>query len=271
MSNKFIGQSIKRVEDKRFITGKGRYTDDIVLPGMLHAHFVRSPYAHARVVSIDMTEAKAMPGVIAIYTGDDVAAINGVPCGWQVNFRNGETMREPKHPMLIPTGSTAKHAGDAVAIVIAETKAIATDAAESVIVEWDELPAVANPADALKPGAPKVHEQFPDNTAFDWSLGNPIEEVDAAIAAAAHVTTLELVSQRVMPNAMEPRAYIGQYDEVMDKYTLYTSTQNPHLIRLLMCAFVLGIPEHKVRVVGPDVGGGFGSKIYHYTEEALVT
>ncbi|TAE22040.1 MAG: xanthine dehydrogenase family protein molybdopterin-binding subunit [Cytophagales bacterium] len=271
MSNKFIGQSIKRVEDKRFITGKGRYTDDIKLPGMLHAHFVRSPYAHARVVSIDTAEALAIPGVVAVYTGDDVAAINGVPCGWQVNFRNGETMREPKHPMLIATGDTAKHAGDPVAVVIAETKEIAIDAAEAVLVEWDELPAIASPADALKDGAPLVHSQFPDNKAFDWSFGNPVEEVDAAIEASAHVTTLEFVNQRVVPNAMEPRAYIGHYDAVADKYTLYTSTQNPHLIRLLMCAFVLGIPEHRVRVVGPDVGGGFGSKIYHYTEEALVT
>ena len=271
MSNRYIGESVKRREDKRFITGKGRYTDDIVLPGMLHAHFVRSPYAHARVVSVDLAEAKAMPGVIAIYTGDDVAAINGVPCGWQVNFRNGETMREPKHPLLIPTGSTAKHVGDAVAVVIAETKDIAIDAAELVMVEWEELPAVAAPADAILPGAPKVHEQFPDNKSFDWTFGNSIEEVDAAMATADHITELEFVNQRVVPNAMETRAYIGHYDETSDKYTLYTSTQNPHLIRLLMCAFVLGIPEHKVRVVGPDVGGGFGSKIYHYTEEALVT
>jgi len=271
MSNKFIGQSIKRVEDKRFITGKGRYTDDIVLPGMLHAHFVRSPYAHARVVSVDTAEALAIPGVIAVYTGNDVAALNGVPCGWQVNFRNGETMREPKHPMLIATGDTVKHAGDPVAVVIAETKEIAIDASEAVQIEWEELPAIAHPANALKTGAPKVHDQYPDNTAFDWTFGNPIEEVDAAMATAAHITELEFVNQRVVPNAMEPRAYIGAYDEVSDKYTLYTSTQNPHLIRLLMCAFVLGIPEHKVRVVGPDVGGGFGSKIYHYTEEALVT
>ena len=250
MSNKFIGQSVKRVEDKRFITGKGRYTDDIVLPGMLHAHFVRSPYAHARVVSVDTAEALAIPGVIAIYTGDDVAAINGVPCGWQVNFRSGETMREPKHPMLIAIGDTAKHAGDPVAVIIAETKEIAIDASEAVHVEWDELPAIANPADALKPGAPKVHDQFPDNTAFDWTFGNPIEEVDAAMATAAHITELEFVNQRVVPNAMEPRAYIGSYDNVSDKYTLYTSTQNPHLIRLLMCAFVLGIPEHKCALSG---------------------
>jgi aerobic carbon-monoxide dehydrogenase large subunit len=269
MSNKYIGQSIKRLEDKRFITGKGRYTDDIVLPGMLYAHFVRSPYAHARIVSVDTTAAAEMDGVVAIYTGKDMEAINGVPCGWQVNFKNGETMREPKHPLLV--ADKARHVGDAVAVVIAESRAEAVDAAEAVAVEYEVLGAVANPADALGADAPKVHDQFPDNVAFDWELGNPKAEVDAAMAAAAHVTTLEFVNQRVVPNAMEPRSYIGHYDEVFDKYTLYTATQNPHLIRLLMCAFVLGIPEHKVRVVGPDVGGGFGSKIYHYTEEAVVT
>ncbi|MDB5243458.1 MAG: carbon monoxide dehydrogenase, partial [Spirosoma sp.] len=198
MSNKFIGQSVKRLEDKRFITGKGRYTDDIVLPGMLHAHFVRSPYAHARVVSVDTSEATAMTGVMAVYTGDDVADLNGVPCGWQVNFRNGETMREPKHPMLIATGDRTKHVGDPVAVVIAETKELAVDAAERVQVEWDELPAVASPADAMKADAPKVHDQYADNRAFDWTFGNPIEEVDAAISSSAHVTTLEFVNQRVV-------------------------------------------------------------------------
>lgn len=271
MSNKYIGQSVKRLEDKRFITGKGRYTDDIKLPGMVHAQFVRSPYAHARVNSLDTSAALAMEGVVAIFTGDDVKAVNGVPCGWQVNFKNGETMREPKHPMLVAIGDTVKHVGDAVAVVIAETKEIATDAAEAIEVDWDVLPSVADPFQAAQAGAPKVHDQYPDNLAFDWAFGNPLEEVNEALSAASHITSLEFVNQRLVPNAMEPRSYIGHYDEVSDKYTLYTSTQNPHLIRLLMCAFVLGIPEHKVRVVGPDVGGGFGSKIYHYTEEALVT
>jgi carbon-monoxide dehydrogenase large subunit len=133
------------------------------------------------------------------------------------------------------------------------------------------LPAVTDAAKAVEAGAPQVHDSVPNNICFDWEIGNPKAEVDAAMAAAAHVTTLDFVNQRLSPNAMEPRSYIGHYDGVYDRYTLYTSTQNPHLIRLLMCAFVLGLPEHKVRVVGPDVGGGFGSKIYHYTEEALVT
>ena len=270
MSNTaYIGKSIKRVEDKRFTTGQGQYTDDIVLPGQTFASFVRSPYGHAKILSIDASEAQKMPGVVAIFTGADVKDLNGVPCGWQVNFKNGETMREPKHPLLVH--DKARHVGDAVAVVIAESLTQAVDAAGAVAVEYEELPSVVNAFEAAQPGAPKVHDELPDNLVYDWALGNPIAEVDAAIAASAHVTTLEFVNQRVVPNAMEPRAYNASYDAAHDKYVLYTSTQNPHLIRLLMCAFVLGLPEHKVRVVGPDVGGGFGSKIYHYTEEALLT
>lgn len=269
MSNKYIGQSVKRVEDKRFITGQGRYTDDIVLPRMVHAYILRSPYAHARIKSIDTSEALAMKGVVAIYTGKDFENINGVPCGWQVNFKDGTTMREPKHPLLVL--DKVKHAGDGVAMVVAETKEIAADAAEAINVKYEVLKAVTNPKEALAPGAPLVHDEYPDNVAFDWQIGNDKAEVDAAMASAHHVTKLDFTNNRVVPNAMEPRSYIGDYDTAYDRYTLYTSTQNPHLIRLLMCAFVLGIPEHKVRVVGPDVGGGFGSKIYHYTEEALVT
>ncbi len=265
----YIGKSVKRVEDKRFITGKGNYTDDMILPGMVHSAFVRSPYANAKIKKIDIAKAKAMPGVIAIFTGADVAAINGVPCGWQINFKSGATMKEPKHPLLV--ADRTKHVGDPVAFIIANTREQAKDATEAVFVEYEKLGCVTNPADAVKAGAPLVHDDAPNNICFDWELGNPKSEVDEAMSKAAHITTLEYVNQRLVPNAMEPRSYIGSYDSTSDKYTLYTSTQNPHLIRLLMCAFVLGIPEHKVRVVGPDVGGGFGSKIFHYTEEALVT
>lgn len=264
-----IGKSIKRVEDKRFITGKGKYTDDIILERQTYACFVRSPYAHARILNVDTSAAKDMPGVIAIFTGADVAEINGVPCGWQVNFKNGDVMKEPKHPLLV--ADKARHVGDPVAIVIAESRAQAKDAAQAVMVDYEELPVVVNAAEAVKPGAPLVHDEAPNNICYDWELGNPKAEVDEAIAKASHVTTLEFVNQRLVPNAIEPRSYNAVYDNISEKYTLYTSTQNPHLIRLLMCAFVLGIPEHKVRVVGPDVGGGFGSKIFHYTEEALLT
>ncbi len=268
-TNGLIGKSVKRVEDKRFITGRGNFTDDIILPQQTYASFVRSPYAHARILNVDITAAKDMPGVITIYTGADVAGVNGVPCGWQVNFKNGDTMKEPKHPLLV--ADKVRHVGDAVAIVIAESQEQAVDATEMIIVDYEELPCVVDASKAVKPGAPLVHDDVPNNICYDWALGNPIAEVDEAMSAATHVTTLEFVNQRLVPNAIEPRCYNSSYDAITDKYTLYTSTQNPHVIRLLMCAFVLGIPEHKVRVVGPDVGGGFGSKIFHYTEEALLT
>lgn len=264
----FIGTSVKRVEDKRFLTGKGRYTDDIKLPGMTYACFVRSPHAHAEINSIDITTASSMPGVIKIITGKDVAEINGVPCGWQVNFKNGDTMKEPKHPLLV--ADKVRHMGDAVAMIIAETYAQAKDAADFVVVDYNPLPAVTNPKTAAQAGAPLVHDDCPNNMCFDWALGSDKAAVDQAIENAHHVTKLEFINQRVVPNAIEPRSAIGHYEDHSGKYTLYTSSQNPHLTRLLMCAFVLGIPEHKVRVVAPDVGGGFGSKIFHYTEEAMV-
>lgn len=266
----YIGQSVKRVEDKRFTTGKGKYTDDIKLVGMTHAHIVRSPYAHANIKSIDIDAALAHPGVVAIFTGKDIAAagINGVPAGWQVNFKDGTTMKEPPHPLLV--ADRVKHVGDGVAVVIAEDVATARDAADLIEIDYEVLPAVTNPAEAIKAGAPQVHDSAPNNKCFDWELGNPKAEVDAAIAASHHVTRLDLVNQRMAPNAIEPRSAIGHYDDSKDKFTLYTTSQNPHLTRLLMCAFVLGIPEHKVQVIAPDVGGGFGSKIFHYIEEALV-
>jgi len=266
---KYIGKSVKRVEDKRFITGQGKYTDDIKMPGMVYAYILRSPYAHATVNSINTDAAKSAEGVVAIFKGSDIPeSIAGVPCGWQVDFKNGDTMKEPPHPLLVR--KKVRHVGDGIAIVIAATRANAKDAADLIIVDYDIHDAVTDPKAAAQAGAPLVHEDAPSNTAFDWELGNPKDEVAAALAAAAHVTELDFVNQRVVPNAMEPRSAIGHYDTAYDKYTLYTSTQNPHLTRLLMCAFVLGLPEHKVRVVGPDVGGGFGSKIFHYIEEALV-
>ena len=265
-----IGQAIKRVEDRRFITGKGKYTDDIVLPAMTYACIVRSPYAHAKIKSIDTSAAQNAPEVVAVFTGKDIAAagINGVPCGWQVNFKNGDTMKEPPHPLLV--ADKVRYVGDAVAIVIAESREAAKDAAELVEVDYEELDVVVDAAKAIEAGAPLVHDDVLRNICFDWELGDKAK-TDAAMEKAHHITTLEFVNQRVIPNAIEPRAAIGQYEEANEKYTLYTSSQNPHLIRLLMCAFVLNIPEHKVRVISPDVGGGFGSKMFHYIEEALVT
>jgi carbon-monoxide dehydrogenase large subunit len=264
-----IGKSIRRVEDKRFITGNGKYTDDIVLPRQTHASFVRSPYAHATIINMDTSVAKAMPGVVAVFTGADLVGVNGVPCGWQVNFKNGDTMNEPKHELL--PADKIRYAGEAVAIVIAESKAEAVDAAEAIDVEYEELPVIVDSVSAIQDGAPLVHDGVRANICFDWAIGNPIGEVNEAIAESAHITTLEFVNQRLIPNAIEPRCYNSSYDSANDRYTLYTSSQNPHLIRLLMSAFVLGLPEHKVHVISPDVGGGFGSKIFHYTEEALLT
>jgi carbon-monoxide dehydrogenase large subunit len=264
----FVGKPIRRREDNRFVSGKGNYTDDMQLPGMTHAAFVRSPYAHAKIISIDTSAASAHDGVVAVYTGEDCGNY-GVPCGWQVDFKNGDTMKEPLHPLLAV--GKALHVGENVAVVIADTLQQARDGAELVEVEYEELPAVTDARAAVQDGAPQVHDLAPNNIVFDWEIGNPKADVDAAIEASHHVTKLEFKNQRLAPNAIEPRSYIADYDINADKWTLYTSTQNPHLIRLLMCAFALGLPEHKVRVVSRDVGGGFGSKIYHYTEEALLT
>ena len=265
---KLIGESVKRVEDQRFITGKGQYTDDISLPGMVYASIIRSPIAHGKIINIDFSGAMNSPGFVAAFKGEDLGEIGGVPCGWQVNFMNGDTMKEPAHPILAK--GKVRHVGDAVAVVIAESMAQAKDAAEKVNIDYQELPSVVDATESLKPGSSLVHDDVPGNKIYDWELGDR-GATDSAIENAAHVTRLEIKNQRLIPNAIEPRSAIGDYNDSSNSYTLYTSTQNPHVIRLLMCAFVLGIPEHKVRVVGSDVGGGFGSKIFHYIEEALVT
>ena len=270
MTNQGIGASVTRKEDRRFLLGKGNYTDDITLPNQAYAAFVRSMYAHARIVSIDRAAAQAAPGVIAVLTGDDVAAdgLGGLPCGWLIKNKDGSNMLEPPHPALAQ--GKVRHVGDPVVMVIATSKAAARAAAGLVEIDYEALPAVGLLADAVKPGAPAVWDESPGNLCYDWHLGDPAA-TEAAFARAAHVVTLDLTNSRVAPNAMEPRAAIGHYEEASDHYTLYTTSQNPHLIRLLMAAFTLHVPEHKIRVVAPDVGGGFGSKIFHYAEELLVT
>jgi carbon-monoxide dehydrogenase large subunit len=270
MNENGIGVSVRRKEDYRFLTGRGTYTDDINRPGQCHAYILRSPHASAGIEHIDTAAAAKAPGVIAVYTGADMAAdgVGGLPCGWQVHSRDGEPMKEPAHPPL--AGDRVRHVGDQVAVVIAHTHAQAKDAAALIAVDYAELPAVVASGDAMAADAPLVWDEAPSNLCYDWVLGDEAA-TDAAIASAAHVARLSLVNNRLVPNAMEPRAYIGDYDVATDQYTLYTSTQNPHVIRLLMGAYVLNLPEHKLRVVGPDVGGGFGSKIYHYAEEAIVT
>jgi carbon-monoxide dehydrogenase large subunit len=265
-----IGASSKRREDIRFLTGTGNYTDDINLRGQAHVVFVRSQVAHGRLNKVDTRDAEKMPGVIRVFTAKDFEGVGGIPCGWQITDRAGKPMLEPKHPVLAE--GKVRHVGDPIAAVVAETYEAARDAAEAVVLDIDELPAVIDMKKAVAPDAPLVHEDIGSNLCYDWGF---VEEnkaaVDAAFEKADHVTTLELVNNRLIPNAMEPRVAVGDYARATGDHTLYTTSQNPHVIRLLMGAFVLGIPEHKLRVVAPDVGGGFGSKIFHYAEEAFVT
>ncbi|RID93422.1 xanthine dehydrogenase family protein molybdopterin-binding subunit [Gemmobacter lutimaris] len=265
-----IGASTKRREDVRFLTGKGRYTDDINIRGQAHAWFVRSDVAHGTLNKVDVAAAEAMPGVLKVFTAADFAGVGGIPCGWQVTDRFGKPMLEPKHPVLAE--GKVRHVGDPIAVVVAETLEQARDAAEAVEVDISELTPVLDMKAAIAADAPKVHEEIGSNLCYDWGF---VEEnkaaVEEAFKNAAHVTTLELVNNRLVANPMEPRVAVGDFDSAGGMHTLYTTSQNPHVIRLLMGAFVLGIPEHKLRVVAPDVGGGFGSKIYHYAEEAFVT
>ncbi len=265
-----IGASVRRKEDHRFLSGRGNYTDDINRPGQLYAVIRRADRPHARLLSVDTAAAAAAPGVVAVYTGADMQAdgVGGVPCGWQVHNKDGSPMAEPPHPVLA-TGKV-RHVGDPVAVVIAASKQEAKNAAELLAIDYDDLPGVASVRDAIAPGAPLVHDDVASNVCFDWHIGDKAI-VDQAFAHAAHVVELDLTNNRLVPNAMEPRAAIGEFDRSSGEFTLYTTSQNPHVIRLLMGAFVLHIPEHKLRVVAPDVGGGFGSKIYHYAEEAIVT
>ena len=270
MSETGIGASVRRVEDFRFVTGRGNYTDDINQRGQVYAYIVRAAVAHATLNGVDTAAAKAAPGVVAVYTGADLAeaGVNGVPCGWQIHSKDGEPMAEPAHPVMAI--GKVRHVGDPIAVVIADTLTQAKEAADLVTVNLDEMAAVVSMSEALSDGAPQVHDDAAGNLCYDWELGDKAG-VDAAFENAHHVAKLDLINNRLIPNAMEPRAYIGDCSPATGDYTLHTSTQNPHVIRLLMGAFVLGLPENKLRVIGPDVGGGFGSKIFHYAEEAIVT
>ncbi|MGR3364589.1 MAG: xanthine dehydrogenase family protein molybdopterin-binding subunit [Maritimibacter harenae] len=265
-----IGAPMKRREDIRFLTGTGRYTDDLNRPGQAYVHFLRSNVAHGRLKSVNTEEAAKMPGVVRIFTGADFEGVGGIPCGWQVTDKHGQPMQEPAHPVLAQ--GKVRHVGDPIAAVVAETPDQARDAAEAIEVDIEDLPAVVDMKKAVEEGAPKVHDDLTSNLCYDWGF---VEEnkaaVDEAFEKAAHVTRLELKNNRLVANPMEPRVAIGDYDPAGDNSTLYTTSQNPHVIRLLMGAFVLGIPEHKLRVVAPDVGGGFGTKIFHYAEEAFCT
>ncbi|HEX7775253.1 MAG TPA: xanthine dehydrogenase family protein molybdopterin-binding subunit [Parvibaculum sp.] len=266
MSDQGIGKPVRRKEDFRFITGNGHYTDDINRPRQTHAYFLRSPHAHAKIKSIDTATALKAPGVVAIFTGKDVAAdkLGGLICGWTVHSKDGSAMKAGAHPILAL--DTVRYVGDHVAMIVAETHAEAKSAAEMIDVGYEALPAAVSLADCQKPGAPQVHAEAPRNTCFEWELGNK-PETEAAFAKAAKIVKIDLVNNRLIPNAMEPRAAIGEYDKGTGGYTLHTTSQNPHVARLVLSAFVGVAPEHKLRVIAPDVGGGFGSKIFIYAEE----
>ncbi|HSE05783.1 MAG TPA: molybdopterin cofactor-binding domain-containing protein [Methylomirabilota bacterium] len=260
---RLLGASIKRREDPRFITGKGNYTDDLKLAGMTHAVFVRSPHANAKIRKIDTARASKAPGVVAIFTGKDMTGVNSLPCGW--------LLPELKIPPHMPLASDAvRCVGDPVAIVIAESQSAASDAAEMVAVDWEVLPSVTSTEKATAKGSPQIHEVAPGNVAFTWQIGDAAA-TEAAFKSAAVTVKKRIVNQRLVANAMEPRACVARYDEATGDWTLWVTSQNPHVHRLLMTAFVLGIPEHKVRVIAPDVGGGFGSKIFLYNEETVCT
>jgi aerobic carbon-monoxide dehydrogenase large subunit len=268
MSATGIGAAVRRKEDQRFITGTGHYTDDINRPGQAYAYFVRSPHAHATIKSIDGKAASTMPSVLAVLTGAELAAdkIGNLICGWMIHSKDGSPMKMAPHPAL--ANGKACHVGDPVAVVIAQTQAQARDAAEKVVIDYEVLPAVADPAAAQKQGATQIHEVAPQNTVYQWHLGDQ-QAVNAAFKSAKHVTALDIVNNRLVPHAMEPRAAIGEYDAGSAQFTLWNTSQNPHVARLVIAAFIGMAPEHKLRVIAPDVGGGFGSKIFIYPEEVV--
>ncbi|MEC7766045.1 MAG: xanthine dehydrogenase family protein molybdopterin-binding subunit [Pseudomonadota bacterium] len=264
-----VGVSVRRKEDNRFLIGKGNYTDDINLVGQTHAVFVRSPHAHATINSIDTSEAAASDGVIAIFTGDDLAAdgIGPLICGVTVTSDDGDPHRAPVHSALAQ--GKVNYVGDHVAIVIAETLGQARDASEKVEVDYGVLSAVTDTSTAADDGQQQIHDIAPNNVCFNWPFGDKAA-VDAAFEGAHKVSSLELINNRMVTNPMEPRAAIAEYNSGTEEITLQLTTQNPHVHRLVLSAFNQLAPEHKLRVVGPDVGGGFGAKVFVYAEELVV-
>jgi carbon-monoxide dehydrogenase large subunit len=263
-----IGASVRRKEDQRFITGKGRYTDDVNRPGQAAIYFIRSPHAHAKIKKIDTAAAVGMPGVAGVFTGAQFAEdkLGSLICGWTVLSKDGSPMKMAPHAAI--ANGKANHVGDAVAVVIADTLGQAKDAAEKVVVDYEVLPAVVDSMKAAAKGAPLIHESAPNNTIYNWHIGDP-DATNTALKNAKHVTTLEFINNRLVPNAMEPRAALAEYDAASGSLTLWNASQNPHVARLVISAFVGMAPENKLRVIAPDVGGGFGSKIFIYPEEVV--
>ena len=262
--SQLVGTSVKRKEDPRFIQGKGKYVSNLQLPGMAAIAIKRSPHAHANIKKIDISAAKNLPGVIDVFIGQDLidSGVGKLPCGWLV-----PGTKVPTRWAMTP--DKVRHVGDSVAVVVAENQYIAEDALDLIEVDYEVLPAVMDAKKATQKGQAKVHDDIDNNVSYTWALG-PKEETENALKNAAQVVEIDLINQRLIPNAMEPRACVAQWDNIGEDMTVWTTSQNPHPIRLLLSAFTLGIPEHKLRVISPDVGGGFGSKIFHYPEEIIV-
>lgn len=264
MGAKLFGSSIRRKEDPSLITGRGKYTDDFKLARMAYAAMVRSPYGHARIKSIDAERAAKLPGVLGVYTARDVRKSKSpgvVPVGWLL-----PEIKTPPHPIL--AHERVRYVGDAVAVVVAENRYIARDAVDLIDVDYEPLSAVVHPARAIEDGAPQLHDEAERNIAFDWEIGDRAA-VEAAFDSAPHTVRVQLRNNRLIPNAIEPRSALADFDDSTGQLTLRMTSQNPHIHRLLMSLASLGLPEHKIHVIAPEVGGGFGSKIHHYPDEAI--
>jgi carbon-monoxide dehydrogenase large subunit len=269
MSNTGIGASLPRLEDQRFITGRGRYTDDIHRPGQVYAHILRSNIAHGDLLRIDCEAAQRAPDVLAVLTGKDLRAdgLGELPVIWMTTNRDGTPMFVPPRPVLAI--DRVRHVGEPVAVIIAATPSAAKDAAELIEIEIADLPAAANLDRAIAEDAPQIWDGAAGNVGFHWHTGDA-RLVDQAFARASHVTKIDLINNRLIANPMEPRVAIGEFDAGRDEFVLYLSSQNPHVQRILLATATLRVPEHKIRVVSPDVGGGFGCKAMHYAEEVIV-
>ncbi len=269
-SGEGIGRSVRRKEDLRFIQGRGRYVDDLGSVGDYQAVFLRSPHAHATIKNIDTSVAAALPGVIAIFTGADLVedAVGTIPCTWAIAGRDGKPMAEPSHPALAV--GRVRHVGDPVAVIVATSTAVAKDALDHVVVDYEPLPPVSDTKGALDDGAPQIWDEAPGNLCCDWEIGDEAG-VAEAFAGAGHVISIDLVNNRLVACPMEPRAARAVFDHGDSRYTLFTTSQIPHGVRAMLCHMILGIPEVDLRVVSPDVGGGFGTKIFLYSEETVLT
>ncbi len=264
MTTRIFGSGIRRREDPRLITGGATFTDDVQLPGMVHAAILRSPHAHAKINSIDAAAASEAPGVVAVYTGADTdGVLNPIPCAW---LPPDCDIKAVAHPAIAK--DVVRYQGDAVAVVVAETRYQAEDALELINVDYEVLPSVVSPEAAMQPGAPQIHEDAPNNQAFHWIAAGG--DTDAAFADADVIVKDTILQQRLIPNAMEPRSAVANWTRSMGELTLWSTSQNPHIVRFLG-SLVTGIPEHKIRVIATEVGGGFGSKIPMYADEMITS